>query len=189
MSETTPTIYTDKHCEGCMHTGSDNREDSQSLIFDGRPRASVWRPAAIKFIDADDEIPSRPCDISGPLGEMVLNAKARQVLEPYLAGYGELLPLKCNEGRYWAFNVTRLIDALDLHASDVVWGETGNILMINKHVFRPEALDGVLLFKIPQIRRGAIFFTDPFVQLIEGSGLTGLAFKRAWPQRPGDVRR
>jgi hypothetical protein len=38
------------------------------------------------------------------------------------------------------------------------------------------------MFKLPQSRgRGAFYVTDPFVDLIRASGLTGLEFKRVWP--------
>jgi hypothetical protein len=116
-----------------------------------------------------------------------MNDAARARLEPHLAAYGEFLPLKCDAGRYWTFNVTRLVDAFDEDASELFRGETGNILMIKRHVFRPGKLKGLLLFKLSTIPHGRIYVTNLFVELIEASGLTGLEFKRVWPHQPGDV--
>jgi hypothetical protein len=101
-----------------------------------------------------------------------------------LEEYGEFLPLKCDEGKFWTFHVTHFLDALDESASEVLRAsdEPDYILMILKHVFRPEKLTGAWMFKLPQSEgRGRFYVTDPFVNLIRASGLTGLGFKRVWP--------
>jgi hypothetical protein len=54
--------------------------------------------------------------------------------------------------------------------------------MIHKHVFRPEKLTDDWMFKLPQSRgRGQFYVTDPFVDMIRASGLTGLDFRQVWP--------
>jgi hypothetical protein len=85
---------------------------------------------------------------------------------------------------------THLIDALDEDASELCRAsDTGKILMMKKHVFRPATLEGAVLFKLAQVRRGPIFVTDSFIEMIKASGLTGLTFKRLWPHRIGDEHR
>jgi hypothetical protein len=82
------------------------------------------------------------------------------------------------------FHVTNFVDALDKDASEVLRApdDPNVILMIHKHVFRPEKLTTDWMFKLPYARgRSAIYVTDPFVDLIRASGLTGLEFKRVWP--------
>jgi hypothetical protein len=119
----------------------------------------------------------------------MMNDAARAKLEPHLASYGEFLPLKCDAGQYWTFNVMHLVDAFDEDASELMRGETGNILMIKKHVFRPEKLKGSLLFKPSQIPHGSVYVTESFADLVKACGLTGLVFKRVWPHQVGDVHR
>ena len=110
--------------------------------------------------------------------------RARQETGSYLEKYGEFLPLICDEGNYWTFHVTHFVDALDEKASEILRAtdDPSLVLMIHKHVFRPEKLKGNLMFKLPQSRgRGPFYVTDPFVDLIRASGLTGIEFKRVWP--------
>jgi hypothetical protein len=109
---------------------------------------------------------------------------ARQKIGPRLEKYGEFLPLNCDEGKFWTFHVTHIVDALDEEASDVLraTADPSVVLMIHRHVFRPERFKGDWMFKLPQSRgRGPFYVTDPFVDLIRGSGLTGLKFERLWP--------
>jgi hypothetical protein len=77
------------------------------------------------------------------------------------------------------------VDALDEHASDLFRSpsEPSVVLVIRKHVLRPEKLTDDWMFKLPHARgRGAIYVTDPFVNLIRASGLTGIGFRRVSPQ-------
>jgi hypothetical protein len=109
---------------------------------------------------------------------------AREKIGRHLERYGEFLPLECDEGRFWTFHVTRCVDALDEKASEVFRSpvEPSVVLMIRKHVFQPTKLTSDWMFRLPQARgRGEPYVTDPFVNLIRDSGLTGLEFKRVWP--------
>jgi hypothetical protein len=161
--------------------------DYDLLIFDGRPRATSWTPIrmrTLKFIDGQFQ---EPCDFpSGSGGSYLIMSKtAKEKVGRHLNRYGEFLALRCEEGDFWAFHVTHFVDALDENASDVLRSsETPNVvLMIHKHVFRPEKLTADWMFKLPQSRgRGRFYVTDPFVDLIRASGLTGIEFKRVWPR-------
>jgi hypothetical protein len=109
---------------------------------------------------------------------------ARQKIGQHLEKYGEFLPLECDEGKFWAFHVTRCIDALDEGASDVFRSpdDPKIVLMIHKHIFQPAKLTSDWMFRLPQSRGGGEpYVTDSFVNLIRDSGLTGLEFKRVWP--------
>jgi hypothetical protein len=112
---------------------------------------------------------------------LILGRAARLKLQSELEPYGELLPLACEEGDFWALNVTRLIDALDEGRSELVRAsDSGAILMIRRHVFRSSELEGAHVFKLRQMVRGSIYVTDPFVELVVASGLKGVEFLRVW---------
>jgi hypothetical protein len=176
-------IYTIQHREGDEWMLPVDRNDHDTLTFDGKPRARAIRMRRLKFIDGQLRQPSDfPYGSGG--GYLIMTETAKDKIGPYLKRYGEFLPLRCDEGNFWAFHVTHFVDALDEHASDVLHAtdDPGLVLMIHKHVFRPEKLTGDWMFKLPQSRgRGAIYVTDPFVDLIRTAGLTGLEFKMVWP--------
>jgi hypothetical protein len=180
-------VYKIRHGEGFEWLLPANEGESEMLIFDGKPRASSWKPVVMRRLrDFGDGSSVQPCDF--PCGSggtyLTMSEAAKQKIGSALKRYGEFLPLECNEGNFWAFHVTHFVDVLDKEASEVLRSpdDPNVILMIHKHVFRPEKLTTDWMFKLPQSRgRSAIYVTDPFVNLVRASGLTGLEFKRIWP--------
>jgi hypothetical protein len=62
------------------------------------------------------------------------------------------------------------------------------ILKIVHHAFRPKAVQGVHLFKIPQMLRGPIFVTNEIVTAVRSAGLKGTEFEQIWfPEAIGVV--
>jgi hypothetical protein len=185
--EKTQNIYKVQHCERGEYLLPVNKREVEMLVFDGKPRASSWKPVMMRRLkDFRDGLPVRPVDFPSGSGgsDLPMTEAARRKIGPYLEKYGEFLPLACDDGEYWTFHVTRFVDALDENASDVLRSPDDQkvVLMILRHVFRPERLTADLMFKLPQSRgRGSFYVTDPFVNLIRASGLTGLKFKRVWP--------
>jgi hypothetical protein len=161
-------------------------EEHRVLTFDGKPRARSWKPIAMKRLkDFGDGRPVQPVDFPCGSGgsDLPMTDAAREKIRPYVEKYGEFLPLSCDEGKFWTFDVTHIVDALDENASDVLRSSDDPqvVIMILKHVFHPEKLTADWMFKLPQSRCLGPFVTDPVVNLIRGSGLTGLEFKRVWP--------
>jgi len=180
-------IYKVRHSEGCDWLRPANKDEYKLLVFDGKPRANSWKPVIVKRLkDFGDGRPVRQVDFpcGSACGDLPMTDSARNQIGPHLEKYGEFLPLSCDEGKFWTFQVTHFVDALDENASDVLRAsdDPDYILMILKHVFRPEKLTTAWMFKLPQSDgRGPFYVTDPFVNLIRTSGLTGLKFKRVWP--------
>ncbi len=52
--------------------------------------------------------------------------------------------------------------------------DTGAVLMIRRHVFKAADLEGVGLFKLPQMPRGLIYATESFALKLKESQLMGL---------------
>jgi hypothetical protein len=188
MSGTKATnVYKLRHCEGSEWLQPVIADDYSLLAFDGQPRARSWRPVAMQRIkDFEDGRPVRPVDFPGsaPGSHLPMTDAAREKIGPHLEKYGEFLPLSCDDGKFWTFHVTHFVDALDENASDLLRAsaDPAHVLMILKHVFRPEKLTADWMFRLPQSRgRGPFYVTDPFVNLIHTSALTGLEFKRVWP--------
>ncbi len=113
-------------------------------------------------------------------GVPVFSLGAVNVLEEMLRKNGEILPLSCSEGEYYAFNVTTSIDALDESGSEVERFESsGRIMQINKYVFLGDRLRGAIIFRIPQSRMN-IFATDIFREKVMDNGLLGFKFVNVW---------
>ncbi|MGH9962797.1 MAG: imm11 family protein [Pyrinomonadaceae bacterium] len=122
-----------------------------------------------------------------PLGDFPLMAlhvpvfseRAVALLQPVLIENGELLPLSCNEGSYFAYNVTTVLDALDVEKSSVIRFTDGGIIDITRHEFFPTKVTS-LIFKIPQMPRMDVFVTDEFQEAVSRHDLKGFDFKLVW---------
>jgi hypothetical protein len=181
-------VYTIQHCEEDEWLIPVDPSDYDFLVFDGKPRASSWKPVAMRRLkDFGDGLPARPCDFPcGGSGDscLIMTEAAKERIDSHMKRYGEFLPLRCGDGHFWAFHVTHVVDALNEGASNVLRAtdDPDLVLMIKKHAFHPEKIAADWMFKLPQSHgRGSIYVTDPFVSLIHSSGLTGLKFKRVWP--------
>lgn len=152
--------------------------------FDGSARAPDWRPIKMELVTEDEQgRPLLQSDIPW-LGKHapVLRKKAASALAPMLAGYGEMVPLACDTADLVVFNTTRvLVDALDMDRSAFVrFPSTGRIMKVKAHVFRPERVQGVHAFKVPDLLRGSVFVTDEVVSAVQEAALQGVGFRLLW---------
>lgn len=151
--------------------------------FDGTARVPDWRAIRMELVTADEHgRPFVPSDIPW-LGEHapVLRERAVSALAPALTGSGEMLPLECADVDLVVFNTTTVLDALDLDRSELVmFPSTGRIMKVKSHVFRPERLQGVHAFKVPELLRGSVFLTDEVVSAAQAAGLRGVGFRLLW---------
>ncbi|WP_394828803.1 imm11 family protein [Pendulispora albinea] len=161
-----------------------DESDFDLLRFNGRPRAEDWRPVNMTRLKVwDDGRRLKPSDFPSCSGGdmMILSQNAKEVLGSYLAQYGELLPLACNDGEFWTLNVTTFVDALDEEATQAVRAsDSGRILLIRKHAFNSAALRDAGLFKLPQTPRGLIYATESFAQELRRHSLLGLELEPIW---------
>jgi len=96
---------------------------------------------------------------------------------------GEILPLSCNEGEYYAFSVTTLIDALDESKSQVERFESsGSIMRVLEYAFFGDKLGGATIFKIPQFPRSEVYVTGKFHKLAVENDLLGFKFIKIWEE-------
>ena len=160
---------------------NDELDWEQIYRFDGTPLADRWRPLAVK---ADEqEIRDLPAsDFPHLFGAVpVFRKSAATVLRPLLEGNGELLPLFCDEGEYFIFNVLRMVDALDERASQIIkFPNSEKILEIEHFVFKPAQLASVDIFKLPQQPLGRVFVSDHFVEIVKDARLVGFSFEWLW---------
>jgi hypothetical protein len=156
--------------------------------FHGESKLSNWVPVDLHPAEEDPGVPLP----LGPIADMttvdsvikncVWGPRARTVLEPHVAPFGEFLPLRCKEAEWVLFNVTRKIDALDVEKSKLSYFKSspGKVMSLLEPAFKPDVLRGELIFRIPQRGGGDVFVTDAFASLVEQHGLTGFNLKLVW---------
>jgi hypothetical protein len=157
--------------------------DAQAFLdLDGTPRAAGWVPVPVRLLTADTAgRPRRPADLPWLASHLlVLREPALAALRPVLADYGELLPLACPDAPLWVFNALRFADALDEAGSELVRFGGGRVMAIERHAFRSELVEGIEVFRLPQLPLGWIYFGEKFVRLVRESGLRGTEFPSVW---------
>lgn len=107
----------------------------------------------------------------------ILKRPAVDALAQVLVKHGQLLPMKGEE--VWLFNATTVLDALDHEQSRIAYFDSGDILDIERHVFRPERIGAAELFKLP-MRASAVYVTGSFVEWVRRAGLRGVSFAPVW---------
>jgi hypothetical protein len=148
--------------------------------FDGKPKALSWESPAIQALSDDAEnrdLP--PSDFPSFASHLpVFSERARKSLQPLVNSCGEFLKLKITGPELFVFNVTMLLDALDMERSTYqTFADGKRILRIRKHVFKDLAIGRVPIFKLVQLPLMHVYVTDPFVELVSETGLTGFVFQ------------
>jgi hypothetical protein len=152
--------------------------------FNGSHLSGTWVPLEVQLIAQDNHRKLLFGDY--PLLSLhipVFSQRAVTVLGPCLENYGELLPLSCQDGVFYAFNVTTMLDVLDVKNCVLnLFPGTSRILDVRKYAFYAEGIVGKEIFKVPQVPLMDVFTTDSFRSRIEASNLDGFIFKQVWPE-------
>jgi hypothetical protein len=110
----------------------------------------------------------------------VFSLKAVNALADFLKPNGEPLPIICDEERYFVYNVTRIIDALDEENCELKLFDSGRIMDILRFSFFPEKIGDTTVFKVLQCILTDVFVTEPFVKKVEEAKLKGFKFRLVW---------
>lgn len=153
------------------------------LLFelDGSPRAKTWIPLRVRRVRPSNREGFRASD--SPFFStmcLIFRRSAVDALRDILDTNGELLPLEDEEGADLnAYNAQRL-DGLDHQLSFGTQDENGRVVLPNNHVFVPEVVKDVDIFRQAQERGGAIYLSERFLQRWKKAKLKGLDFILAW---------
>jgi hypothetical protein len=155
------------------------------------PVGSAWQVPQMSFIrQREDGSPRRYSDCPWCLHSvLIVRDRALPSLRPVLGRYGEILPLRCEEP-VSLFNATMILDALDEDRSEIVRFDNGDLLEIERHVFRPDVIGNSEVFKLP-VRASSIYLQETVVRRIGEIGLVGVAFDLVWTDEavaPGEAQ-
>jgi hypothetical protein len=154
-------------------------------VMQGRPAAAYWTTPAVASLELNFDGRTLPLPDFPVFTSPVFSRRAVDTLLDLLIENGEILPLYCEEGEFFAFNITRELNALDEPASELKrFGRNGRgkVKRIVRHAFVPERLTAAI-FRIPQ-KPLRVYVTQGFMDRVESAGLTGFDFSHVWP----DVR-
>lgn len=148
--------------------------------FNGKTIGSEWVPFEVQILsEPDDELlPSG--DFSMIFSVIpVFSQKAVEALGDLLLTNGELLPLSYSEGEYYAFNITTIVDVLNIPECDVVYfPNSEKVMTIRKYQFLLDHLADLQIFKVVQLPISQSFVTERFVEKVVKAGLTGFKFEK-----------
>jgi hypothetical protein len=145
--------------------------------LDGTPKGASWEPLKVE-VDSDENLELDEGDFVQLAGLVpIFSSRAAMSLKEILKASGEFLALACNEKDYVAFNVTKVIDALNVSHSEIVYFSSGRVLDIKRFVLNSEPVSKSVMFKIPQMLLSRVFVTDRFVDSVRDAKLQGFLFK------------
>lgn len=140
-----------------------------------------WRTPEIRRIDEYETCRGKPFT-DRPLSygrTVVLSDRAIVALRTLLEPSCEILPLKCDEGTYWAVNVVITTPHLELHKCECEFFRDGSLWNILVHQFQKSVLEGPAIFRLP-IYSAPVCVLDEFVSRCREHELTGCVFQRVW---------
>lgn len=158
-----------------------NERDWQffSKSFDGKPQGKNWESPQIEVL-IDKAHKNRPeSDMPDFASHIpVFSRRAVNVLQPLIEPYGEFLKLAIDTQELYAFNVTKLVDALDLDKSVYeTFSDGKRIMLIRKHVFKDSVIAGLPIFKLIQSPLAYVYVNEIFVAAVKNNNLTGFSLQ------------
>ncbi|MDX2271901.1 MAG: hypothetical protein NW237_08110 [Cyanobacteriota bacterium] len=161
--------------------GSGKRLNEVSKFTFGNPVLEIWEPVQVRLATDLDKPPLPISDFPGLGGMPAFTGKAIESLDEMLRMNGELLPLESDDGVFYLYNTTTIVDALDEEKSDLLRNKNGQIRHIRKHHFIPQKVIELMIFKTVQAPRTSYpCVTDRFVNAVEQAQLTGFVFRKLW---------
>lgn len=139
--------------------------------------AKVWKPPKVKGRVAPYQ------DFPGiNMVHPAFSRRACDALRDFLEPNGELLSLDSKTGEYYFYNITTVIDALDLAKSKCdFWCDPPTTAVdIDYFAFHEERLVGTSIFRILELPLYTIV-TKAFVDRVHESRLNGFSFEKIWP--------
>ncbi|MHC1724976.1 MAG: DUF1629 domain-containing protein [Syntrophobacteraceae bacterium] len=148
-------------------------------LFAGQSIADTWIVPEMEAIIENER------DAKLPLGDCphlashipVFSLKAMTALEPLVRQYGEFLKLAMKEQELYAFNVTKVVDALDMEMSDFkTFDDSSRIMYLKKIVLKEDVVQGLPIFKLIQMPLMDVYVNADFAEVVKKNGLKGFSF-------------
>lgn len=138
-----------------------------------------WKPLEVEFIrEAGAGVAASDLVMLGT--EPAFTARAVEALQDVLFKHGQILPLRSDDGEFYLWHVTTVLDALDEANSELTRFTSGRVFMVRRFAFVPDAVRNAVAFKIPQFCRAFTFVTEAFLRRVREERLVGVAPRVVW---------
>ena len=152
---------------------SDGEWVISSQFNQGRLLASSWHPVEFRA----DMPRGKVGDFPKPhLSIPVFSEEAWNTLGPLIKNDTEALPLIGPDGNYFAINVFRIVECLDLSRAEVTKRLGGRVAKVVTYCFKPGCLDGLNMFLLPETIGLEVLVSEHFKNCVEANSLEGLRF-------------
>ena len=156
--------------------------------FDGRSLINRWSEPVFEWYKGENDDRKLPIqkygkgDIQGYQSHIpLLSSKSVDCLGEILSKSGEILKIKLLDEDYFLYNITSVINALDLEHSEVKYfRDSDRIMRIKKYEFKENMLKGINIFKLQGAKYKTPFVTEKFIAAVEECGLEGFKFRLVW---------
>jgi len=181
-------IYSFQNKNGQAYLYTPDRAIAHRCIVEEPPfsRSANWLTPTFELVGCD-ELRSYLPKTDFPtltIGTAVLSARAVDRLRPILDTCGEILPIRLSNDRdlLYLFNVTRIINAVDMERSTFFRFPSGSIAYSERLVFDPTLIPSqAVLFKTTQIGAADTIFANQLaLDAVKRAHLTGYEFELAW---------
>lgn len=161
-------------------------EKMESFDIDGfgRPLAFKWVAPNAEFLPSDSGSNIIPDVTQWGGADLIINAKAKQVLANCLSSLGDILPLAGACGRGWMFNPTKRFgnEIIDPDNTKSIYFDDGSWERLDKLSFIASVEKLVPCIFTIDIDRGAnLYCSDEFKNIVEKNRLKGLFFELISP--------
>ena len=148
--------------------------------FNGKKKKWKWKPLPVKRMEPEKNL--ELSDAPGFFTIPVFSDRALKVLRPIIKNSTEELKLICKEKKYYAINVTKVLDVVDYSKAEYIKFSDGNRIMVfEKYAFRIcDELVQNYIFKIIDEPLRRAFVSEKFKNAVEENNLTGFKFRLVW---------
>ena len=155
----------------------------EQFVSQGESKAGSWKVYEARW----EQETGRPVPDFTMLTDVpVFTTAAYDALRPVLDGRGEELPINVTTPpEAVAFNVTRVIDALDGERSEIKRFSGGRVMRVPRPVFVPERVEGETIFRVTTYPR-TVYVTDAFLEAADAINLKGLRLSEDWMAGEGE---
>lgn len=109
----------------------------------------------------------------------VFGPRAWPVVEPLTRGSAQVFTLRAPDADYAVLNVFAVADSFDAAASSYTRTPSGYVQTIKRYAFRPGAVEGKDIFKVPESVVVDVLVSQRFKDAVERAELRGLVFTPA----------
>lgn len=179
----------------------DEASEKAKILLDNypiEPIGSRWTPPTIAIDERDrDAWPTDFTMVNYNSTWPMFSSRAVEVLRDLLEPDGELLPVECEEGEFYIYRISHVLNAVDIKHSVCTYYDDGNMEDIKKPAIVESRVGNHHLFRLPRYIKGKpktfwdeIYVTEHFVDRLKVSDLEGYKceLKWPWPKREVIVR-